>query len=120
MLICHCIVVQDPVNTTVCEDNNATFTCVLFIPSGGVSAPSWLRNGVNVNSNTMHHITSHNRTQSTTAPAYIYSVLTVTSVTTSDNGVLYRCGIVLLSSSGATLKVSSAGECIYKCMSVLI
>ena len=111
MFIYQCIVVQDPMSTTVCRDNNATFTCVIFIPSGGVAVPGWLRNGSNVNANTMHHITSHNLTQGAVAPVYIQSVLTVTSVRPSDNGVLYQCGFVLLLSNGATLNVLGAGEC---------
>ena len=98
-------------NITVCQDNNVTFTCVFFIPSGGVAAPGWARNGAIVNANTIRHIISHNLTQGAIAPVYIQSVLTVTSVRPSDNGVLYQCGFGLLLSKGAILNVLGAGEC---------
>ena len=106
----HPVVVQHPMNTTVCQGNNATFTCVIFISSGSIPQIGWLRNGVNVD--IIRHIatTSNNRTGNNASPAYIEGAVTVINVRSSDNGVQYQCGVVLFLSSNATLSV--AGECI--------
>ena len=93
-------------DTTVCEGDNATFTCVVFIPSDGVSiSPVWLRNDTNVDM--MRHIVMDNRTN---PPVYIGSTVTVSNVTLFDDGVLYQCAIVERS-NGATLNV--IGKCIF-------
>ena len=103
------IVVQDPVDTTVCQGDNAAFTCVVFIQSGGVVVPSWFRDGVMVNP-TSHTITT-NRTDNTIAPAYISSTVTVSSVTTLDDGAMFNCDILsLVVSNTSALRV--VGKCI--------
>ena len=112
MCKCTCTVVeQHPVDTTVCQGDNATFTCAVSISSGSIPQIGWLRNGVNVDM--MHHIatTSNNRTGNNASPAYIEGAVTVINVRSSDDGAQYQCGIVLFLSSNATLSV--AGECIY-------
>ena len=106
----HPVVVQDPVDTTVCQGDNATFTCVIVISSGSIPPIGWLRNGVNVDMIRHVETTSNNRTGNNASPAYIGGTVTVINVTSSDNGVRYQCGIVLFLSSNATLSV--AGECI--------
>ena len=89
-------------DTTVCEGDNATFTCVVFIPSGIVSrSPVWIRNGSNVE-NDIRHIVMDNRTN--IVPEYIGSTVIVNNVTLSDDGVLYHCAILERSNS-ATLNV---------------
>ena len=40
MCIYMIIAVQDPVDANVCQDDDATFTCVIFILSGGAAAPT--------------------------------------------------------------------------------
>ena len=110
----HPVVEQHPMNTTVCQGDNATFTCVISISSGSIPQIGWLRNGVNVDM--MRHIatTRNNRTGNNASPAHIEGTVTVINVRSSDNGVQYQCGIVLFLSSGATLSV--AGECICTCV----
>ena len=97
-------------NTTVCEGSTATFTCVVFIQSGIPAAPSWLRNGVLVDvNNMMRHTIVDNLTANT--PVYISSTLTVSNITTSDDGNLYLCGVSVAISNIAMLNV--AGTYIY-------
>ena len=104
--LCTYVVVEDPVNTTVCEGDSATFTCVIFFPSGFPSSPGWLRNGTIVD---MMDITS-NLTGGTTPPISISSTVTVSNVTVlDDDGVSYGCGSGSESSNAATLNV--VGEC---------
>ena len=100
---------QNPLDTTVCQDDDAAFTCVAFIPSGAPVAPGWLRNSINVDM--MRHNMISNLTEGTAAPVFINSTVTVNKVRITDDGVLYQCGIVLLLSSSATLNVE--GECSY-------
>ena len=98
------VVVQHPVNTTVCQGDNAGFTCVILIQSGGLVIPSWLRNGTNIDM--IRHTIIGNLTNVSIAPAYINSRVTVSSVTVSDDGVLYQCDISsFITSNSATLKV---------------
>ena len=94
-------------DTTVCEGDSATFTCVVFIQSDEISiSPGWLRNGSNVDM--IRHIVMDNRTNA--VPEYIGSTITVSNVTLFDDGVLYQCGILVRSNS-ATLNV--VGKCIF-------
>ena len=94
---------QHPVDTTVCQGDNAAFTCVIFVQSGALVIPSWLRNGTNVDR--IRHTITGNLT-SNIAPAYISSRVTVSSVTVSDDGTLYQCDILsFITSNSATLKV---------------
>ena len=95
-------------NTTVCEHDNATFTCAIFLSSGVLVIPGWLRNGATVDM--IRHIRDGNLTIFTTTPAYISGTLTVINVTISDNGALYQCGIGPVLSNSATLNV--VGKCI--------
>ena len=100
---------QHPVNTTVCQDDNAIFTCVMSIPSGAPVTPAWLIDGVTVDM--IRHTIVSNLTSGTATPAYISSTVTVSNVTVSDNGVLYQCAIGPVLSNSATLNV--VGKCIY-------
>ena len=98
------VVVQHPVNTTVCQGDNAAFTCVILIQSGALVTPGWLRNGTNVDR--MRHTITDNLTSVSITPAYISSTVTVTSVTVFGDGALYQCGISsFITSNGASLKV---------------
>ena len=92
---------EHPVNTTVCEGDSATITCVIFFPSGTIpSNPLWGRNGVAVDM--MHHTITSNLTDDTTTPISISSTLTVSNVTVLDSdGVFYQCGILLAVSNAA-------------------
>ena len=90
-------------NTTVCQDDNAAFTCVIFIPSGIVTNPGWLRNGAFVDM--IRHTITGNLTGGITAPAYISGTITVRNVTVLDDGALYLCGIGFITSNSATLNV---------------
>ena len=91
-------------NTTVCEGDSATFTCVIFISSGIASNPQWGRNGVAVD--WMRHTITGNLTGGTIAPVSIGGTITVSNVTVvDDDGVFYQCGIGLSISNAATLNV---------------
>ena len=94
-------------NTTVCEGNTATFTCVIFYPSGAfAAAPLWNRNGVRINQVDMiRHNIVDNLTDPTT-PVLASSTLTISRVTASDDEVLYQCGISATISNIATLNVT--------------
>ena len=94
-------------NTTSCPHDNAVLTCVVFISSGSPVTPGWFRGGVTVDK--IHHTTVDNLTDGTAAPAYINSSVTVSNVTTLDDGALYYCGILLFTSNSATLNV--VGKC---------
>ena len=99
MFIYIIIAVQDPVDTTVCQDDDATFTCVLFIPSGiAASSPVWFRNGGGYD--TMRHTIVDNVTDGARGPAY------VNNATTLDDGVLYQCSLVTAFSNNGTLNVA--------------
>ena len=100
-------------NTTVCEGNTATFTCVIFFPSGTFAAtPAWCRNGVVINAVDMiRHNIVDNLTDPNT-PVYASSTLTISRVTASDDGVLYQCGISGTVSNTAILNVAGT-LCIY-------
>ena len=98
------VVVQHPVDTTVCQGDNAGFTCVILIQSGALVIPGWLRNGANVDM--IRHTITDNLTNVSVAPAYISSRVTVSSVTVSDDGLSYWCDILsVFTSNSATLKV---------------
>ena len=90
-------------DTTVCEGDSATFTCVVFIPSGLASNPIWGRNGVVVDM--MRHTVTGNVTGGATTPIDISGTVTVSNVTVLDDGVSYTCGIGSEVSNGATLNV---------------
>ena len=97
-------------NTTVCEGDNATFTCVLLIPSTGVAiSPVWVRNRVTVANDTINHIVVDNLT-GITVPVYVSTTLIVINVTQLDDGTLYQCGI-FHSSNSAELNV--LGKCVH-------
>ena len=107
------VVVQHPVDTTVCQGDNAGFTCVIFIQSRGLVIPAWLRNGINVDR--IRHTISDNLTNVSIAPAYISSRVAISSVTVSDDGVQYQCDILsVFTSDSATLKV--VGEYKMSCL----
>ena len=92
-------------DTTVCEGDSATFTCVVFFPSGAfLSNPGWLRNGTGVDM--MRHTVASNLTGGTGTPVSITGTITVSNVTVvEDDGVSYVCGIGSASSSITTLNV---------------
>ena len=90
-------------DTTVCEGDSATFTCVVFISSGIPTNPVWGRNGVAVD--IIRHTVTGNLTGGTTAPIFISGTLTVSNVTILDDGVFYQCGIGSSVSNAATLNV---------------
>ena len=103
------VVVQHPMNTTVCEDDNAVFTCVVLVSSGTVVAPGWVRDGTNVDM--MRHTVADNLTSPATSPVNISSTVTVSNVTSLDDAALYHCGILsFVTSNSATLTV--VGKCI--------
>ena len=108
-VLCTYVVEQHPLNTTVCQHDNAVFTCVVFVPSGIPSAPLWARNGVTVDR--MRHTITSNLTGGATAPAYISGTVTVSNVTILDDGALYQCGIGFSTSYSATLNVVGKGIC---------
>ena len=95
----------------MCEDDDATFTCVLFVSSGSIVAPGWLRNGVNVDM--IRHTIVNNLTDNPVAPVYVSSTITVNSVTVlDDDGVLYRCDILsFITTDNASLTVVSKWIC---------
>ena len=104
----YVVVLQHPVNATVCQGDNATFACVVFIPSGIPSIPQWARNGSVVD--VMRHIITGNITTGATAPTDASSTVTVNNVKVSnDDGALYQCGIGSGISNNATLNV--LGKC---------
>ena len=98
---------QHPVDTTVCQGDDAMFTCVVFIPSGAIiSKATWVRDMQDVN-NTMRYIITDNQTDETT-PVYIENTLTVTNVMArADNGSIYKCCAFLECSNNSTLRVES-------------
>ena len=96
-------------DTTVCEGDSATFSCMVFLPSGTFpSNPGWLRNGAATDM--MRHTVTSNLTGGVSAPISISSTLTVSNVTVvDDNGVSYVCGSGSSISTSATLNV--VGKC---------
>ena len=91
-------------DTTVCEGDSATFSCVFFLSIGAPSAPAWLRNDVTVDM--MRHIVTNNLTDGASAPVTFSSTVIVSNVTVDDdNGVSYECGIGSTLTNNATLKV---------------
>ena len=99
----------------MCQDDDATFTCVLFVPSGGAVAPGWLRNfgGVDM----MRHTIVSNLTDSAVGPVYVSSTITVNNVTVvDDDGVLYQCDVFTqFSSNYAVLTVIGMQVYSYVC-----
>ena len=100
-------------NTTVCEGNTATFTCVIFYPSGTfATAPLWSRNGVPINAVNMPHHNIVDNLTDPNPPVYASSTLTISGTnTTFDDEILYQCGISVTISNTAILNV--AGTLIY-------
>ena len=81
-------------NTTVCEGNTATFTCVIFYPSGIFpSAPTWRRNGVFINAVDMIRHNIVDNLTDPNPPVFVSSTLTFSRTTTSDDGIMYQCGV---------------------------
>ena len=99
------VIVQDPEDTTVCEGDNATFTCGLFTPlNAAITEPGWLRNGTNLNIPVENR--EDNLTNGNTPPVYISYTITVVGVTLSDDGAIamYQC-VARNFSEKATLSV---------------
>ena len=114
------VVVQNPVNTTVCQGDNATFTCVVLISSGILSTPGWSRNGVGVGVTDMRQAITSDLMSGGTAPVNISSTITVSNVTVlDDNGALYQCGLRPDISNSATLNVV-VGKCAYVTFNVAL
>ena len=108
MYLHNSIVVEDPVDTTVCEGDSATFTCVIFFSMGVPLNPGWFRDGAPVNMT--RHTVGGNGTGAT-APVSVSGTVTVSNVTVvDDDGISYECGIADLSNN-ATLNV--VGEYIF-------
>ena len=101
------VVQQHPVDSSVCQDGSATFTCVIFISSGALVIPGWLRDGDSID--VMRHTITSNLTGDSAAPAYINGIITVSNVTVLDDGAMYQCGIGSIISNSATLHV--VGKC---------
>ena len=102
------IITQHPMDTTVCEGNTATFTCVIFYPSGTfLVPPGWRRNGAVVNGVNM----IRNNLTNSNLPVFVSSTLTINRTTISDDGALYQCGLSAAISNNATLNV--VGMCIH-------
>ena len=100
----------------MCQDDDATFTCVLFTPFGTPVSPVWLRNGGGFD--TMRHMVVDNLTNGLTGPEYISSTITVDNVTILDDGALYDCRFVTVISNNGTLNV--VGEYIHTRISTCI
>ena len=87
-------IVQGPVDTTVCEGDNATFSCVSFTPlNGSITPVLWIRNDEHANTRIPIADTENNRTGNDT-PVYIGYTITVIAVTLSDDGAIYQCEIL--------------------------
>ena len=97
------IVEQDPVDTTVCEGQDASFICVVYWQTGTPAETRWFRNNVAVNM-TRHNIESNLR-DNPTSPANISSIITVIDVVNADDGALYHCAIAAVTTNNATLNV---------------
>ena len=93
-------------NTTVCEGSTATFICVVFFQSGIPTAPRWRRNGVLVDVDNMMRYTIVNNLTNADGPAYVSSTLTVSSIATSDDGIMYQCGASVAISNTGLLNVA--------------
>ena len=97
------VVEQDPVDTTVCEGQDASFTCVLEWETGLPAETRWFKNDVDLNM-TRHNIESNLR-DNPSSPANISSTVTVIDVTNADDGALYHCGAAAATSNNAMLNV---------------
>ena len=91
----------------MCQDDDATFTCVLFVqPSATAVSPGWRINGEGV-VDPMRHTLVDNLTTGAVGPVYVSSTITVNSVKVlDDDGTLYRCDILSIhTTKNATLTV---------------
>ena len=110
------VVEQDPVDTTVCEGQDTSFTCVLEWETGIPAETRWFRNDAAA-SMTRHNISS-NLTDNITTPASIGSAIIVFDVTNADDGALYYCGIAAATSNNAMLNV--VGKCVHMYLLIYI
>ena len=99
-------------NTTVCAGSTATFTCVIFFQTGVPVNPRWFRNDDSIVNSTRYTIIS-NFTDSLRNPVHIGSTITVSNITTADDGTQYRCSAVILSNN-ATLNVTGNMGCMHQ------
>ena len=114
------VVIQNPINTTVCQGDSATLTCVVLISSGFLSTPGWNRNGAVVVATAMRHTITSDLMDDAAAPVNISSTVTVSNVTVlDDNGALYQCGLGSAISNSATLNVV-VGKCAYVTFNVAL
>ena len=102
------VVEQVPVDTTVCEGQDASFTCVIYWQTGTPAETRWFRNDVADNM-TRHNIESNLR-DNPTSPANISSTITVFEVTNADDGALYHCAVAAATTNNAVLNV--VGKCV--------
>ena len=98
--ILHCfthvvIITTQPMNVTVClsQSTTANFTCVVDAGSTGIATAGWqiLTGGfyISVVGRARHMLDT--RTSSTNTGTIVTETLTVTDVSLSDNGAMYRC-----------------------------
>ena len=106
MLVCFQL---HPNNTSVCEGQDASFTCMISLKLGVPRHPSWVTNMTTIYNNSTHHdiSASDNSSGSNPQPLWIDSTLTVINVTDADNGAKYLCSIFNHCSNPATLNVES-------------
>ena len=84
------VIIESPQSQSVCEGGTVEFTCVVMFPNGTTpTIPSWLAD--NSDTGAMPGHTASNNANGRSAPANVTTVLTVTNVTISSNGVVYDC-----------------------------
>ena len=86
------MIIQSPVNQSVCAGGTVNFTCVVMFTSGTLGHASWFTNNGNSDASRLpgHSVTDDSNGRS--APANVTTVLTVTNVDiNNNNGEDYTC-----------------------------
>ena len=119
VIILCTVIIQHPLNQSVCEGETVNFTCVIMFPDGSSSfgGAFWVDDNNNLITSTPPRVITTDDSNGRSAPANVTNMLTVTNVSISDNGSVYICsrlvdGVYVIRSDPSILTI--LGKQLYK------
>ena len=114
------MIIQPPQNQSVCEGGAVNFTCVVMFTSRTPSAAIWLSDSGTSDATSLPGHTRTDNKNGRSAPANVTTVLTVTSVSISDNGTDYFCAQGFNERSDTVYLTVLGKACVNSCLDICI